>query len=63
MVVSSEALRETRAKRGLTLRQASDVIGCSVQSLANWEQGKVAPHPLFYPGIRRFLAKQRKARA
>lgn len=62
MVEMIAALRETRARRGLTLRDAARVIGCSYQALANWETQKSEPHPLFLPGIRRFLGRQRKAR-
>lgn len=58
-----QALRKVRQERKLTLRQAAELIGCSYQTLANWELGASVPHPLFKPGIERFLRSIAKADA
>lgn len=58
MVEMRTALRAARVKRQLTLRVAAEQIGCSYQTLANWEAGKSVPHPLFAPLIRRFLRRK-----
>lgn len=57
------ALRKVRRERKLTLRKAAELIGCSYQTLANWETGTSEPHPLFKPGIERFLRSASKAGA
>ena len=36
-------LKAARVNRGLTQRQAASLIGCSVDTIFNWENGKSYP--------------------
>lgn len=43
MSTLSENMKNMRILRGFTMREISDQLGVSSNSLANWEKGKISP--------------------
>lgn len=43
MSVISENMKNMRIIRGYSLKDVADRLGCSPNSLSNWEKGKISP--------------------
>ena len=47
----SEELKKERIKRGWSQQHVADAVGCHVQTVARWENGRAVPWPLKRPGL------------
>jgi DNA-binding transcriptional regulator YiaG len=61
-MVKLKMLKSIRLSRGLSLEQFSRLIGCSGQTIRNWERGRNKPSPLAEDKIDLFLEHLDNAR-
>jgi len=55
-----EEIKSLRKSMDLSMLELSHFIGCSTQSIHNWENGKAKPSPYYKREIRKIIKKHRK---
>lgn len=55
--LTNDDLRNLRAKAGLTQEEAARILGVSIGTLRNWEQGRSRIFPLTAKGIEKTFSE------
>jgi len=55
-----ENMTETRKSMDLSILELSHILGCSSQSIWNWENGKARPSPYFKREIKKVIKKHKR---